>query len=85
MSVFQAVAIFVIGVAVGVLARAFLSSRDDGGMLTTAITGAGGAFLGSYAGQSLGWYRPGDNLGLLFAMLGAFVLLLAMRALRGRL
>jgi uncharacterized membrane protein YeaQ/YmgE (transglycosylase-associated protein family) len=85
MTNFQALATLVIGVAVGLLARAFFSSRDDGGLLVTAIAGAGGAFLGSYAAQSLGWYRPGDDVGLLYAMLGSFVLLMILRLLRGRL
>lgn len=84
MSIFQAFATFVIGVAVGVISRAFLS-REEGGLLTTAITGAGGAFLGSYAAMSLGWYRPGDNIGFLFAIVGAFILLMILRQLRGRL
>ena len=39
------------------------------------ILGVVGAFVTSYLGQALGWYGPGEDAGLIGAVVGAIVVL----------
>jgi uncharacterized membrane protein YeaQ/YmgE (transglycosylase-associated protein family) len=34
-----------------------------------------GAFVATYLGQALGWYRPGQGAGLIGAVVGAIIVL----------
>jgi uncharacterized membrane protein YeaQ/YmgE (transglycosylase-associated protein family) len=43
-------------------------------VLTTAL-GVAGAFLATYLGQMIGWYRPGQGAHLLGALVGAVIIL----------
>ena len=45
-----------------------------GFLLTTAL-GIAGAFVATYIGQAVGWYRPDQGAGLIAATLGAVVVL----------
>lgn len=68
--------IIVVGFVAGLIAR-FLSpgpNEPSGFILTTAL-GIGGAFLATFIGQSIGWYRPDQGAGFLTAIVGALVVL----------
>lgn len=65
----------IIGFVVGLLARAIMPGRDNAGFLITTVLGIAGAFVGSLAGQALGFYAQGEPAGLVMSVLGAIVVL----------
>jgi uncharacterized membrane protein YeaQ/YmgE (transglycosylase-associated protein family) len=68
--------IIVIGFLAGLIAR-FLSpgpNEPRGFILTTAL-GILGAFLATFIGQSIGWYRLDQGAGLIGATVGALLVL----------
>jgi uncharacterized membrane protein YeaQ/YmgE (transglycosylase-associated protein family) len=70
--------IVVIGFLAGIIAR-FLSAGENnptGFILTTAL-GIAGAFVATFIGQSIGWYRLDQGAGLIGATIGALVVLFA--------
>ena len=74
----------IIGFIVGVIARFVLPRQDAYGLIMTTLLGIGGALLGSFLGQALGFYAPGEAAGWIMSVLGAVVLLLIGRAFRRR-
>ena len=70
------ISIIIIGFIAGLIAR-FLApgpNRPAGFILTTAL-GIAGAFVATYIGQAIGWYRLDQGAGLIGATLGAVVVL----------
>ena len=66
----------VIGFVAGVIAKFIMpGSNEPSGFVLTTILGIVGAFVASYLGQALGWYRPGEGAGLIGAVVGAIVVL----------
>ena len=45
------------------------------GFVLTAVLGIAGAFVSTWIGQSIGWYRPDQGAGLIAATLGAVIVL----------
>jgi uncharacterized membrane protein YeaQ/YmgE (transglycosylase-associated protein family) len=43
-----------------------------------------GAFVATFLGQALGWYRPGEGAGLIGAVVGAIIVLLVYGMIAGR-
>ena len=74
----------IIGLIVGLIARFVLPGQDAYGLVMTTLLGIGGALLGSFLGQTLGFYAPGQPAGWIMSVLGAVVLLLIARAFRRR-
>ena len=74
----------VIGFIVGLIARFVLPGQDAHGLVMTTLLGIGGALLGSFLGQALGMYAPGQPAGWIMSVLGAVILLLIARAFRRR-
>ena len=72
------------GLVVGVVAKFLMPGRDPGGFIITAVIGIVGAVLGGFLGQSLGFYREGEPVGFLMAVIGSIVLLLLYRMVVGR-
>lgn len=66
----------IIGLLVGLVARFLMPGRQAMGWIVTILLGIGGAFLATYGGQALGFYRAGEGAGFIGAVLGAIVLLL---------
>ena len=52
----------VVGLVVGLLARAFKPGDDKLGWIMTALLGVAGSFLASYLGLAMGWYQQGIPL-----------------------
>ncbi len=75
-----------LGLLAGVLARFFLPGKDRVGCLPTIVIGVAGAFLGGFLATLLGFggFRGFDVYSLLVATLGAVLLLLVVRIVRGR-
>jgi uncharacterized membrane protein YeaQ/YmgE (transglycosylase-associated protein family) len=66
----------IIGFVAGLIAR-FLhpGSNEPSGFILTTILGIVGAFLATYIGQAIGWYRAGEGAGLIGAVVGAVIVL----------
>lgn len=75
----------IIGFLAGVIAK-FLMPGDNepSGFILTAILGIVGAFVATYLGQALGWYRPGEGAGLIGAVVGAIIVLFVYHLISGR-
>jgi uncharacterized membrane protein YeaQ/YmgE (transglycosylase-associated protein family) len=65
----------VVGFLVGLAARAILPGRQIMGVIGTTVLGICGALVAGYAGQLLGYYRLGEPMGFVGAVVGALVLL----------
>lgn len=67
----------IIGFIAGVIAK-FLMPGDNEpkGFILTTILGIVGAFLATYLGQAIGWYKAGEGAGLIGAIVGAIIVLL---------
>jgi uncharacterized membrane protein YeaQ/YmgE (transglycosylase-associated protein family) len=74
----------VFGLVVGIVAKFLMPGRDPGGFVLTAVLGIAGALVGGFLGRSLGWYREGDPVGFVVAVLGAILLLVVYRVTVGR-
>jgi len=68
--------IIVIGFVAGIVARLLSRgpNRPTGFLVTTAL-GIAGAFLATFIGQSVGWYRADQGAGFIGAIVGAVVVL----------
>lgn len=65
----------VVGLIVGLIARAVKPGDDKLGWIMTIVLGVGGSFLARYVGAAMGWYAPGAPAGWLASIVGAIVLL----------
>ena len=45
------------------------------GFVVTTVLGIAGAFLSTFIGQAVGWYRPDQGAGFIGAAIGAIVVL----------
>jgi uncharacterized membrane protein YeaQ/YmgE (transglycosylase-associated protein family) len=72
----------VFGLIVGVVAKFLMPGRDPGGFVITILLGIVGALVGGYLGRALGWYREGEPVGFVMAVLGSVILLLIYRFTR---
>jgi uncharacterized membrane protein YeaQ/YmgE (transglycosylase-associated protein family) len=74
----------IIGGLAGLIAKALMPGRDPGGCIITIILGIAGAVLAGYLGQALHIYRPGESVGFIAAIVGAFIILFIYRLIAGR-
>jgi uncharacterized membrane protein YeaQ/YmgE (transglycosylase-associated protein family) len=74
----------VIGLIVGVIAKLLMPGRDPGGCLITILLGIAGAFVAGFLGRAIGWYEPGQPAGFIATVIGAMLVLLVYRLIRGR-
>jgi uncharacterized membrane protein YeaQ/YmgE (transglycosylase-associated protein family) len=68
--------IIVIGFVAGIIAR--LVSRgpnNPSGFILTTVLGIVGAFLATFIGQTVGWYRLDQGAGFIGATVGAVIVL----------
>jgi uncharacterized membrane protein YeaQ/YmgE (transglycosylase-associated protein family) len=72
------------GLVVGVVGKLLMPGRDPGGFVITILLGIAGALVGGFLGRMLGFYREGDPVGFIMAVIGSIVLLLLYRAIAGR-
>ena len=74
----------VFGLLVGIVAKFLMPGRDPGGFVITIVIGIVGALIGGFIGRAAGWYREGDPVGFVMAVLGAIVLLFLYRMVVSR-
>ena len=68
--------IVVIGFVAGMIAR-FLSPgpNEPKGFILTSLLGIAGAFVATFLGQMIGWYRADQGAGFIAATVGALIVL----------
>ncbi len=83
----------VFGLIAGIIAKAIMPGRDPGGAIVTILLGIAGSIIGGFIGRALFGYgrtasgdisEPGTIMSMVFAIIGALVLLAGYRLLRGR-
>ena len=80
-------ALIVVGLIAGVLAKWVMPGPDPGGIIVTILIGIAGAFVGGYIVQSLFGGSPMTSVGIssiLVATLGAVLLLAVYRLITRR-
>jgi uncharacterized membrane protein YeaQ/YmgE (transglycosylase-associated protein family) len=66
----------VIGFVAGIIARLLAPGPNNPtGFILTTLLGIAGAFVATWIGQAIGWYRTGQSAGLIGATIGALVVL----------
>ena len=58
--------------------------NEPSGFILTTILGIVGAFVATYLGQAIGWYRADQGAGLIGAVVGAVIILLIWGFIAGR-
>lgn len=75
----------IIGFVAGVIAKLIMpGSNEPSGFILTTILGIVGAFVATYLGQALGWYRADEGAGFIGAIVGAIVVLFIWGLIAGR-
>ena len=70
-----------IGFVVGTVARFLVPGKDPAGFIVTTLLGIGGSWVGGWLSGMLGF---GARVGFIGSVVGAVVILLALRFVRGR-
>jgi uncharacterized membrane protein YeaQ/YmgE (transglycosylase-associated protein family) len=89
------IAWIIFGLIAGAIAKAILPGSDPGGAIVTILIGIAGALLGGFLGRAILGYgsidetgtgvtRPGFLMNLILAVIGAIILLVCYRLIRGR-
>ncbi len=75
----------IIGFLAGMIAR-WLSPapNNPSGFLLTVLLGIAGAFIATWLGQAVGWYRIDQGAGLIGSVIGAVIVLAIWRMIFGR-
>ena len=67
----------IIGFVAGLIAKLIHPGPNEpAGFVLTTLLGIVGAFVATFLGQALGWYRAGEGAGLIGAVVGALILLI---------
>jgi uncharacterized membrane protein YeaQ/YmgE (transglycosylase-associated protein family) len=68
--------IIIIGFIAGLIARVLSPGPNEPkGFILTTLLGIAGAFLATFIGQTVGWYRLDQGAGLIAATVGALIVL----------
>ena len=81
---FSLLGTLIVGLIVGLIARAIKPGDDNLGWIMTILLGIAGAFLASYIGVAIGWYQQGDAAGWIASIVGAVVLLAIYQLVRNK-
>ena len=75
----------IIGFVAGIVAKLIMPGKNEpSGFILTTILGIVGAFVATYLGQSLRWYRPDEGAGFIGAVVGAIIILALWGWMTGR-
>jgi uncharacterized membrane protein YeaQ/YmgE (transglycosylase-associated protein family) len=75
--------IIIVGAVVGALAKFLMPGRDPGGLFVTIILGIAGAVIATLLGRMIGLYGAGQGAGIFASIIGAILVLIAYRQIRG--
>lgn len=74
--------IIIIGFVAGLVARWISPGPNEpSGFVLTTVLGVGGAFVATWIGQAVGWYRPDQGAGFIGAIVGALIVLFVWKRL----
>ncbi len=77
--------IILIGFIAGIIARLLAPGPNNPtGFILTTVLGVAGAFVATFIGQAIGWYRLDQGAGLIGATVGALVVLFIWHRVAGR-
>ena len=67
----------IIGFVAGVIAKLLHPGGryEPSGFILTTVLGIVGAFVATYLGQAVGWYKAGESAGFVGAIVGAIIIL----------
>jgi uncharacterized membrane protein YeaQ/YmgE (transglycosylase-associated protein family) len=66
----------IIGFIAGVIAKFLMPGPNEpSGFILTTLLGVAGAFVATFLGQALGWYRADEGAGFIGAVVGAIIVL----------
>ena len=66
----------IVGFVAGVIAKWVMPGKNEpSGFILTTLLGIVGAFVATYLGQAIGWYRAGEGAGFIGAIVGAVIVL----------
>jgi uncharacterized membrane protein YeaQ/YmgE (transglycosylase-associated protein family) len=68
--------VFIVGLVVGLLAKAIMPGKDPGGFIITGLLGIAGSVVATYVGEKLGLWGETGFVHFLASIGGAVVLLL---------
>jgi uncharacterized membrane protein YeaQ/YmgE (transglycosylase-associated protein family) len=74
----------IVGLVIGLIARAVKPGDDRMGIIMTMILGVAGSLIAGYIGRALGWYQPGQAAGWVASVIGAIILLVIYGLVRRR-
>jgi uncharacterized membrane protein YeaQ/YmgE (transglycosylase-associated protein family) len=68
--------IVLVGLVAGIIARLLVPGPNSPtGFILTAVLGIAGAFVATFIGQTIGWYRADQGAGFIGAAVGAIIVL----------
>ena len=68
--------VIVVGLVAGFIARILSPGPNNpSGFILTMVVGIAGAFIATFLGQTIGWYRSDQGAGFIAATLGALIVL----------
>ena len=73
----------IVGLIAGVLAKLIMPGRDPGGMIVTIGIGIAGSVIANLLGRAMGWYTEDQSAGIIGSTVGAILLLIIYRMIRG--
>jgi uncharacterized membrane protein YeaQ/YmgE (transglycosylase-associated protein family) len=65
----------VVGLIVGLIARALMPGEQKMGLILTTVLGIAGSAVANFAGSAMGWYTPGATAGWIASIVGALIVL----------
>ena len=66
---------FVVGLVIGLIARAIMPGTQKLGWIMTALLGVAGSALANFVGGAMHFYEPGQTAGWIASVIGAIVVL----------
>jgi uncharacterized membrane protein YeaQ/YmgE (transglycosylase-associated protein family) len=81
---FAFIGTLIVGLVVGLIARAIKPGDDSMGWIMTIVLGIAGSLVAGYVGRALGWYQPGQPAGWIASVVGAIILLVIWGMIRKR-
>ena len=67
--------VFIVGLVVGLIAKALTPGKDPGGFIITGLLGIAGSILSTYIGEKLCWWGETGLVHFLGSIGGAVILL----------
>jgi uncharacterized membrane protein YeaQ/YmgE (transglycosylase-associated protein family) len=83
MSVGALIGMLVVGLVVGLLARAIMPGTQSMGLIYTALLGIAGSFVAGFLGQMVGFYAAGQGAGFIGSLIGALLVLFIVGKVKG--